>query len=77
MRRKGRLNSQVSPHDIFQHGTLSARLTADYDDLREIDGIVDADGCEDILELVHETGSKLALLPDNFHKRLRALVNAY
>lgn len=46
---------QVSAHDILQHGTLSARLTADDDYLRKVDWVIDADGCEDILELVYES----------------------
>lgn len=46
---------QVSAHDVFQHGTLTAGLTANDDYLGEIDGVVDADGCEDILELVDES----------------------
>lgn len=48
-------NLQVSAYDIFQHGTLTAGLTANNDYLREVDGVVDADGCEDILELVDES----------------------
>lgn len=50
-----RPNLQVSTHDVFQHGTLSARLTANDDYLRKVDGVVDTDGCEDILELVDES----------------------
>lgn len=49
------LNSQVSAHDVFQHGTLTAGLTANDDYLGEVDGIVDTHGCEDILELVDKS----------------------
>lgn len=55
-------NLQVSPHDVFQHGTLTAGLTANDDYLREVDGVVDADGCENILELVDESGASCQYL---------------
>lgn len=50
----GWADSQVSSDDVLQDGTLSARLTADDDYLRQIDGVGDTDCCEDILKLVHE-----------------------
>lgn len=45
---------QVATNDVFQHGTLTARLAAYDGDLGKVDGVVDADGGEDILELVDE-----------------------
>lgn len=48
--------SQVSADDVFKNGTLSTRLTADDNDLGQIDGVVDANGREDILEFVDEPG---------------------
>lgn len=47
-------HSQVSSYDVLQDGTLTARLTTNDDDLREIDRVGDANRCEDILKLVHE-----------------------
>lgn len=49
-----RVHLQVSPHNVLEHRRLSAGLTTDDGDLRKIDGVVDADGREDILKLVHQ-----------------------
>lgn len=51
---KAGANLQVSTHNILKDRTLSTRLTANNDDLGKVDRVVHADGCENILELVHE-----------------------
>lgn len=51
-------SSQVSTNYVLQDRTLSARLTANHHNLRKIDGILNSDGREDILEFVDEPDVK-------------------
>lgn len=45
---------QVSPDYVLQHRALAARLGAHDGDLGQIDGVLHADGGEDILQLIDE-----------------------
>ena len=46
---------QVPANNVFQHGTLATGLTAHDDDLGQVNGVIDTDGRENILELVDES----------------------
>lgn len=49
-------DAQVPADYVLQHRTLSTRLTPYYHDLRQIDRILHADGRENILELIDQSG---------------------
>jgi hypothetical protein len=56
---------QVSSYYVLQDGTLSTRLTAHHDYLREIDRILYTDGREDILELVYQPAERVSFEAQN------------
>ena len=52
---------QVSSHYVFQHGTLSTRLTPDHHYLGKIDRILNTDGRENILKLVDQPTESVSM----------------
>jgi hypothetical protein len=46
---------QVASYDVFQHGTLAARLAADDDNLWQVNGVRNAHGGKDILKFVDKS----------------------
>jgi len=55
---QGQNYSQISPHDILQNRTLSARLASHHYYLWQVDRVVDVDRDEHILQLVHQSKTR-------------------